>query len=476
MFKCKFYAFGKKRNSTKIPPASFRFQDEFEMLANDTLDVLHPRLRMQRSIRQVPGYYDSGSHREYNYAYIPALERYYFIENWECKDGIWYCDLSVDALASYKSVIGASDQYIVRSAHTFNSDILDYRYPALCDVKVQHVETSFSWKSTDFDRVIGIFGNGGISYFIASSQAISNFVDYILSDLYAASAVSALGLEAYPEMKATLNPLQYIASLTAFPLDLARGNKVSTVRVGYTDVGVDFYSLPAYAITKTFSVDLPNHPNYDPQGGLNKRDYLQISPFTTLTLSAPPFGLLSIDRYNSTVSKIECQMKLDLRTGSATLQVNERAPQKAILARVNAQVGIPFQLSQVIASGYGAGSAIRDIASVAASAASGNILGAIGSVNNGIGNYLASQIPKATNTGSIGSYDQIAGRQFELFAEFKIPAAEDVKNLGRPLCNVKRVGSIPGYMEIDRPHLDFTGYNEEREMIKQFMSDGFYYE
>ena len=66
----------------------------------------------------------------YNYAYIAAYNRYYFVTEWTYALGIWTCRLSVDVLASYKTAIGALSKYVTRSASQYDLDVQDSMYPA----------------------------------------------------------------------------------------------------------------------------------------------------------------------------------------------------------------------------------------------------------------------------------------------------------------------------------------------------------
>ena len=91
-----FYQFSKRTNSTKIVNVS---GTTLNCELKDATSIFNPGL----VIRAVP----AGWNPIWNYAYIPAFDRYYFINNWTWLNGVWGCSLVCDVLASFKSEIGS---------------------------------------------------------------------------------------------------------------------------------------------------------------------------------------------------------------------------------------------------------------------------------------------------------------------------------------------------------------------------------
>ena len=61
----------------------------------------------------------------YNYAYISDFGRYYFINDITYDKGIWVMTLNVDVLATYKTTIGSTSTYLLRSSYLYNPRIID---------------------------------------------------------------------------------------------------------------------------------------------------------------------------------------------------------------------------------------------------------------------------------------------------------------------------------------------------------------
>ena len=63
---------------------------------------------------------------EYNYVYIDTLDRYYWIKDWVRNNGLWYGYCAEDVLASFRSDILNTTQYVLRSSTTYDNSIIDY--------------------------------------------------------------------------------------------------------------------------------------------------------------------------------------------------------------------------------------------------------------------------------------------------------------------------------------------------------------
>lgn len=81
----------------------------------DSVDLLHPIIRL------------SAFPAEKNYCYIPALNRYYFIDSVEIiRNGLYTVRLSIDVLYTYKTEIENSTGDITETSEIVNADKLDY--------------------------------------------------------------------------------------------------------------------------------------------------------------------------------------------------------------------------------------------------------------------------------------------------------------------------------------------------------------
>ena len=86
----------------------------------------------------------------YTYAIIPAFQRFYFVEDWVWNDGLWEVHMSEDVLGTWKTQIGASTEYVLRtdSITDYNGEITDTTYPATTDFTIRSQISSGPFPTT----------------------------------------------------------------------------------------------------------------------------------------------------------------------------------------------------------------------------------------------------------------------------------------------------------------------------------------
>ena len=101
-----FYKFSKTIDSTERPSGS---GTTFPIVLKGAVTITAPVIEL------------TSAAMDYNYCYIPAFGRYYFVQNATIlTDDIIQYSLSVDVLATWKSEILASSLYVTRSASSYN--------------------------------------------------------------------------------------------------------------------------------------------------------------------------------------------------------------------------------------------------------------------------------------------------------------------------------------------------------------------
>ena len=145
-----------------------------------------------------------------------------------------------------------------------------------------------------------------------------------------------------------------------------------------------------------------------------------------------------------------------------------------VLNRVESQLGVPISLSSVTRDYVGGVSALAGAVGGIASAFAGNIGGVLGAVN-GIGNGVSSLMPRASTIGTTGSFGTLQG-DFRLDHQFFRPIADDNIHNGRPLCAMRTLNTLSGYMIIQDGDVPINGTSSEDSAIRAYLEGGFYYE
>lgn len=465
-FNVNLYVFSKKVNSTAIPTGA---PITHSCILKDPCGILNPTIGLNLGLSDSP----AGC----NYAYIPVFNRYYYIKEWTFQNALWYASLEVDTLASWKTQIGASTCYVLRSSGSSDGTILDTTYPATGETTF-HLDTQDSPWIPVFSLGRFIVGIAGINtrYFVFTETTLNAFFAYLFSDEYAAK-LTTNWVVMFPSLKAQCNPLQYITSIMWIPFTPTATTDVATIKTGWVDVPqsgkmVSQTALDAFLYSTETAFTIAKHPQ------ASRGSYLNNSAHSTYTLFFPPWGKIQLDAdiaANST--QIIAQCNIDLRTCEGTLIIKNETGY--ILSKLHAQIGVPHQVTQIVAKGYGIANIIQPAIGAATGAIMGGAVGTVGGTIVGtvsqIGNMASSKIPTATTIGSNGGLDSLLGIPC-LQHEFKTVVSEDLNHRGRPLCVNRQINTLSGFIMVADADIDLTATKQEQESVRSFMEGGFFFE
>lgn len=496
-----FYSgFQKKRNSTKQPGSGTS-----SMVVTGTLKencpVLNPIVRINRVLGDVVPY-------GFTYAYISDFNRYYFVNDWAWSPPFWECSMTVDVLASHRSQIGASSHYVLRTDSTtdYNPMITDTMYPATNEITLyqQAVTSPFTSIINNGIYVVGIISGettgsvGAISYFAFTSAQFGALKGILFGDLNLVN----MGLaEADPDnpgeiiatttdmslemTKAMYNPYQYIASCMWFPFPIEALDSGSYSSVTGVDLGWWRYPVNAYKLSAT-NVDIGSgaisihaHPQAATRG-----DYLNYAPYTRCTVygifGTTPLDLSYFDRDDNTLTMTYI---IDIITGQCKVRFQSYNSTASpiryhIICEKEYLCGVPIQLAQIATDYLGtAVAAIDATANTVQNALSLNIGGAISSAAHGIYNTLNASMPQLATSGTNGSMmitDQNLLATF-CYQHFNL-TDEDITHKGRPLCEIRQINTLSGYILCSDGEFDISCMDEERNSISDFLTSGFFWE
>ena len=469
-FAVRLYSLEKRDNSTKRPSGN---GTQYDCVMKHGCGILNPSISLDLGLSSDPS--------QYNYAYIPAFERYYFIEEWYFENGLWIASMRVDVLATFKGAIGSSSLYVLRAAGANNGNIIDSLYPAKTGCSFSSYTIANPWTAS-MCYVIGVVSEsanlGSMSYFAMLSGGFTTVCANLLSSVDGTGAVTeSNGYDFISDcsqalQRSLVDPLQYIKSCMALPVAIADtvGNTGQAITVYNWSTGVTGKLLYANnAINKTFTFNISKHPDTNSRG-----NYVNSAPYTNISLTIPPFGVFDIDTsVTCNASTVEATIRIDQITGKASLTITCNG---ITLNRVEAQLGIPISMSSVRQDFIGAASGLAGaIGGAAAGALSGGMAGMVLGAASGVGNAISSLVPRASTIGTTGSYGTLLG-DFKLDHQFFRPVNDDNVHNGRPLCEVKQISSLSGYILIQDGDVETSGTATEDAKIKSYLETGFYYE
>ena len=465
-FKVNFYTLSKRDNSTKQPIGT---GDEQNCILKDGCGILNPTIKLDIGRASDPA--------AYNYAYIPEFNRYYFIEEWYFENALWTASMRVDVLATYKSAIGSASLYVLRAYGDYDGSIIDNLYPTKTGCTFDKDNSvSNPWNTTGL-FVVGIVTQdaafGSMDYYVMTAAELrtmclaltdpTTIIDSTYDfDLMDASAGLQLSL---------VDPMQYIKTCVMLPVsvgDITNLGTAGTINVYRWPAGTGQKVYPTSRIYKSLTFTIKKHPDATSRGS-----FLNSAPYTNVTLTIPPFGCIDIDSSvtcNATYLYVDIEVDPITGKGILIIKCND-----IILNRIEAQIGVPISLSSVTRDYIGAASsALGTIGGLVGGAMSGNIGGAIGSLA-GIGNSIESLMPRANTIGTTGAFAALHG-DVRLDFQFFRPVNDDRVHNGRPLCQMKTLSSLSGYMLIQDGDVETSGTATEDAKVRAYLEGGFYYE
>lgn len=465
-FSVTLYSFSKRNNSTARPSGG----QSFSCTIKQASGTVYPTILVDIGLGTAPSY---------NYAYIPAFSRYYWIVEHINRGPVWELKLKVDPLASWKGQIGSTSLYVLRASAASDGNILDTYYPALTNSTISIKAGSSLWSSGDAVSlgsgtiVCGIVSEnamfGSICYYALDTGAFTAMCQHLLSDQMLTDNNFSLDDASFALQKALVDPLQYIKSCVWIPGYVSGTDAGVRVQNWNTGVRGQIVTLSMTFVEHSTTISIDNHPQ------IARGRYLNYPPYTVMWLDVPPFGVVQLDpTILRDSSSITIMTRTDIITGVGTLKILDN--NNVLLNSLSAQVGVPINMSQVTRDYLGAAtSAVNATANTLQDAIFGNIAGSITAAASGISSATKALCPRVQSMGGTGNFSSLYGVP-RLYEQFFQIADEDLSHNGRPLCKIRTPASLGGFIKVLDGDIAAPATDAELEMIRGYLEGGFYYE
>lgn len=469
-FVVELFNFSKKENSTKQPDRTSA--TSFNCTLKKDSGLLNPIIQLDIGLSQAPNY---------NYAYIPAYDRYYFVKEWVNRQPLWEVALQCDVLATYKNDIGSADLYVLRASNAYDGAVIDTLYPMKTQRTLQK-QTANNPYSNDAIGAVGM--NSGIFVLQIAGEGFNKLIGMTatqvttlvntLANSYVTTLNDFSADDASLALQASLvDPFSFIKACTWVPVPVS---SLGTIQRGLTIGTIDFPSLAYYLMPAVFPIEtvtyfaLAKHPQASARG-----TYLNTYA-TTYRLFIPPFGYFTLDSdiasqytYVGIIYEVDCVNG----NGRAKIFYSNTIPNYSniqfIENIINSSLGVSIQLSQIYRNAVGG--TMATLSSIG-SALTGNVFGAVG----GMMSAVDAMSPKLETVGSPEGFVYLQGVP-TLNTEFLIAVDDDIDHNGRPLCQIRKPNALNGYMLIQDGDIDATGATaDELQQIRAYLEGGFYYE
>ena len=453
-----FSGFSKEHNSTKQPSSG----TAVNCYLKDDTSLINPIFIL-----------DSGN---FSINYVQWGSRYYFVDDIvSIRNSTVEIHCSVDAMASWKASIGASSQYVTRSASQYDEGLIDNLYPARVFETIEDtvIDLNLTSALATANYVVGIINkasdaSGGITYYAMTPQMFADLLNYLYGGTWLNAPATEVSLELQKEL---VNPFQYIAFIMSFPYDIVSGLVQKEVKFGYWASGIfaGVITPDARYINIISGTTLPSHPQTSSRG-----IYMNASPYTRRILHCYGFGdilLDSIDYIHS--NAITLSLQIDKYNGTGKLEISNNGDQ-TLHQTLFGQIGINVPVSQITANVHG-----NPVNMLINSAKVGmsdfyNRVSALGS-GGSIGSAVSDLLPTVQSQGQQGSGVYYTHAP-HVTSKFISLAPIDATHNGRPLMQTKTISTLSGFIQVENHDVDIPATNQEMDIIANYMRSGFYYE
>ena len=452
-----FSSLNKRLNSTK----QIAMSETYYCVFKNGCDMINPTLLLELNQETFPSYtaFQIGT-KYYNVQTIRSVREHLF-----------EIDGHIDVLATYKNAIGATTEYIIRSASAYNLDIIDSKYPTfgVTNISEQEFNTLHSSFTNGGCFVVGI-ANGvnvesaGVTYYVLNNITMTRLLHFMYGTGWLNATDVSVDLQ-----KQLVNPIQYIDSIKWYPFDIANSSLISLssaedIEFGFWNSGITapIIEAPDNVCPFAQSITIPNHPQY------SRGHYLNGSPYTRLSLQCYTFGQIPIDPSifvsNSTLT---LSIAVDVITGLGRLTLRCGSNPIPFYTKYG-EIGANCKIGQ-INTGFldSIGSVVDSVIGISAGIPIGSASGIISGAH--------SLMPQLTSSGSNGSKMgyTIAPR---LTITRQNLVDEDLPQLGRPLCSPRVINTLSGYIKCENVDIDIACTEPEKNEIISYMEAGFFYE
>ena len=475
-FNINLYTLTKDSNSTKQPTGTGT-----ELACNilSPADIVSPLVEIKHT-----------DPTAFNYAYIAAFHRYYFIEGITYNEGLWILSLRCDVLATYKTEIGAQSLYVLRAASDSDGSIQDNSYPPTANVTKRHQYQLPSEGIPGYQLLSGeteytfLGYNGGYIALNVAGTGTSGATTLILlttsdfRDLIAMLYTAIDGFQITDVIKNVVqkfggNPQELINGAMWVPFPF-RGDNYAVVKIGGWEAR-DTTVTPERVINGLYIDD----PVYDMQDlifnihkhpqAATRGSYLNLSPYTSYIMGIPGCGVITLDAsklINET--SINVKRTVDAFTGQYTVDIVTTTSNQ-ILAHLAGQIGVPISLRGANNADKVAG----DIIQTVGAAVSGNVIGAAAGY---IGTIMDMASGTPTSSGMGGGFSEILGRPIWMDTIYYSVTDEDNTHNGRPLMQTRTINTLSGFIMVQKGDVPIAGTSAEADEIRSLLEGGFYYE
>lgn len=477
-----YSGFSKRKNSTKRPTG--------------TGTSISATFKEDVSLSQ-PIFIVTGDHFDYNY--IVYGGRYYFVDDVvSLRNNLCEIHCNIDVLATYKSEIQASSQFVLYYSHA-NTEIVDARLSTKTSISLDSSTQTFNNLGSGESYMLTAIGKDRTSIFACDKSDIDElFDDTILQTVQDGwddmvddvdDAVDAITVGSVEDMLRALfkcwlefiktqsevtgsvlfcdDAQKFVKNCFVLPISKANiGGSLHTVRLGKWAANADGNTGFSRICHDSATLSIP----------WQATDWRRNEPYHEIYLYIPYIGMINIPASEVIgVTNITVNVAIDTYSGVTSFVVN--ASNGAVLGQYSTNIAAPYAVgsSNINLTASGA-QIVASAASIATGVATGNVgaisMGALGIVNS-IKPFDASI---SSNGGAAGMGLGNTVKCFTIFHDTTVSPSSVSAIKGTPYNGVMSLSGVSGYVQTSGASVDIAGYGNEKDLVNNYLNGGIYIE
>lgn len=482
MFNVRFFKFEKRENSTKRPNLTEGLLLSVILKENTSLN--NPTFLID--------FNDANAWPDYNYCYVVPWNKYFFVNDWTNEGNLWRAQCNIDVLATYKTEILASTQFVSYSSVIGNTWLPDTRIPVLRSTNVQSASVAAPFFVSDGWYILSCIGKVASTLYALKKGQLLKLISQIAEPTYVESQINnavdninydwtqgAEGGLYYLSRVVTQNDILGRAYATApdclrsciyVPLLVHGSDSPETIWLGNyetTALGVPIDGAPE---TGSVSVSIP-WTFSDWRRGYCEQVYLYL----------PLVGMVALSGDSIThVDALTVEYSYTITDGTVAYRVLAGSE---IIGTYGGSCAInyPLGVNQQASAGQVTNAIMQGVTQSVAAGITGNITGAVMGIASAA--YNAIDVALTSHPSSVGGIGGGAGgglsRNITCYTvahNTNVEPSAMAATMGRPTMKPQQLSNCSGYCQCANAHVAANASLEELNAITTMLNSGFYIE
>lgn len=472
--KLQLWTFTKKHNSTARPEGTAF--TEYEVFIKRQTTINAPIFIIDTG----------GSFPQYNYAVIPELRMYYYVEDVSIgNDNVFELSCKLDYLATARPYINASEAFVKYSSSNYDPYIKDDRIQPTAELESLVSNNNFSSLfnthpeyTSSYSLLLTVLNGddnnntAGIKHYLINQTNLRYICERLVAD---GSSIIGGAKQIFADAKDSLIKLQLVPwSVSGLQTSQIIGSNTSPIYLGDYDTGQEGYMVDANAVYSSDDfIDIPSRSN----------DFTRVEPYCEAKIHIPLIGTYDLSLSElADVNRIYFRYFANIASGKATCilwkgnsDINNSAVKiiGSYDGSINADVPLGYSTSSNPTGLLTGGVSLAAAALGSGALTLGGIAGAVAS----FASYFTKQASVVNAFGGNASAKDNLKLSIYLM---KRGLSEDPDNMrilyGRPCGKVLQMATLSNYVETSQFQLLAPLDDETVQEVNRLMDSGVYLE